>query len=174
MSRYSYWDQVLVVDGEIPLEILQDAKAQIISSGIKKEGKVRGANPDETKYDYVLDKDHKSLFVVKHLESLGVIPRLEGHKTSYGIRYHVMTPGGKMAWHTDVDYSLAVSIYLTDNTGGELQVHHKDDLSQSVTLSPKQGRVVIMKCDNLHRVLELQEGTRESIQVFITYYKEQG
>ena len=172
MNRHSYWDQVLVVDGEIPFEMLQEAKNQIVSSGAQEKGLIAGANPQATKYYYVPDADNKSIFIVKHLESLGVIPKIEGYETRYQIRYHVMTPGGKMAWHTDSTYSIAVSIYLTDSVGGELQIHPKDDLSQSVILSPKQGRVVIMKCDNLHRVLELQEGSRESIQVFITYFNE--
>ena len=170
MSRYAYWDQVLVIDDEIPDEILNSARECVVNAGEIKEGKVLGTNPQETKYNYILDRDQKSFFLISYLESLGVVPQLEGHTTKYGVRYHVMEPGGKMTWHTDKDYSIAISVYLTDNVGGELQVHRKDDLSQSVMISPKRGRAVIMKCDNLHKVLEVQEGPRESIQIFITYY----
>lgn len=170
MSRHSYWDQILVVDGEVPDELLDRARECLVNSGDWQEGKVGGADPQDTKYDFIYDQSQDARFLFEYLKFIGIVPKPEGHEEACGLRYHIMSPGGKMAWHEDGDYSIAISVYLSTPYGGELQALKRGDSSQSVLLQPKRGRVVVMKCDTMHRVLEVRDDVRESIQIFITYY----
>lgn len=167
MTRTCYWDSVLVVDGEIPdslvTELLREKPDNLV------EGEIPNSPvPEETIYKAGHDVGNSTEELYAYLNNLGVIPTLDNHTVRYKANYHVFEKGGKLMWHSDTGYSIAVTAYLTDCVGGELQVLHKDG-TQSVIISPQRNRVVILKCENNHRVLEVLDGQRESIQIFITY-----
>lgn len=183
--RQSYWDAVLVVDNELDEKLMQDVYDELLEvhSILQKN------NVEHIKYDaYIMDdyidnfhkhqtdsdnnytKLQKDFFA--HLKSLNVIPELDNHDTSYHIRAHRMEKGGKMPLHQDESYSIAVSIYLSGCLGGELEAHRFPQdcaVQEAIQVKPKRNRMVVMKCSTEHKVLEVKFGTRESIQLFITY-----
>ena len=170
MSRTGYWDSVLVVDNEVPEELI----TELLDSRPDdfEEGTITNSFfPNETRYKTRQHMEGTVDELYEHLDNLGVIPRVEGCSVKYVANFHSFDKEGKMAWHDDAGHSIAVTLYLTDCYGGELQVLHKDG-TQSVIVSPQRNRVVILKCESRHRVLEVLDGQRESIQIFITYLKD--
>lgn len=167
MSRTSYWDSVLVVDNEMPEDLLTELlinKPEDLEEGVINNSPY----PEDTKYKTKYNVGGAVDKLYEYLDNLGVIPKVEGCSVRRVANFHSLNKGGKMGWHCDTGYSIAVSTYLTGCEGGELQVLHTD-ATQSVIIAPQRNRVVILKCENHHRVLEVLDGQRESIQIFITY-----
>lgn len=183
--RQVYWDSVLVVDNELDEKLMQDVYDELLEvhSTLQKN------DVEHIKYDaYIMDDfvddfhrhqtEEKNNYTklqkefLAHLKGLDVIPELENHDVSYHFRAHQMKKGGQMPLHQDVSYSLAVSIYLSGCLGGELEAHRFPQdcaVQEAIQVKPRRNRMAIMKCSTEHKVLEVKFGTRESIQLFVTY-----
>lgn len=165
-KRTLYWDTVLVVDDGIPEELLEETLHNRPSDFV--DGKVDDEPKSTTRYKSKQDIDASRLY--NFIQEMNIIPKLTNHKTVWHANYHVFNVKDNMGWHADSKYSIAVTLYLTNCVGGELQVLH-DSGTQSILVSPTRNRLVVMKCDQAHRVLDVIEGQRDSIQIFITYVK---
>lgn len=162
----TYWDSILICDNCLPEGIYQKALKVLSQKHEMKEGEVGGADPDDTRYLFTTDSDLG--FVAETLLDSGFIPQLNNHDVQIQVRHHIMEKGGKMAWHCDSGYSIAATAYFSHCDGGELQVE-SPCRTQSVLIKPQPNRVVVIKCDNMHRVAEVFDGKRESVQIFYTF-----
>lgn len=167
MARAAFWDSVLVIDGEISDDLIDQARG--LKPSDLEEGAIEGTDPHETSYKTKNNID--AGFLYNSIDFLGVIPKLDDHEVTWVSNFHSFNAGDRMTLHCDSKYSIAMTVYLTECVGGELQICKGDDYSQSVVLSPLPNRLIIMKCENQHRVLEVTDGTRDAIQFFITYTK---
>jgi hypothetical protein len=169
----------LVSDDEVDASIAKKLVSFVEENSFYVKGVVENSPEKDTNYlsRHTKDKSEIEGVFFNHLLSLDLIPILPGHKIHYVSKVHEMKRGGKMAWHNDGDYSLAISYYLSDCTGGELEVvlFENDDsnLQKTIKISPKENRIVVMKGNNLHRVLPVKSGERKSIQIFLTFLYEQ-
>lgn len=176
-------DLVSVSDDILDVNLVTDAYETLTILTEEGEGTVQGSKKNLTKYSYwqvsvqsgeKLDIEER---LFNHILSLGVVPVIPEHDINYSIRVHKMGKGGKMTWHYDGSYSIALSIYLSECSGGELEIELLGDndygLSKNLFVSPRKGRMVVMKCDTRHRVLRVKDGERRSIQIFITYLKKE-
>lgn len=166
--RNAYWDSVLVCDGEIDSNTIDEWKGVLGSANRKST--VDGTPESESLFFASKPNRDVSDAIFDKLRNIGIMPVLENHKVWTLAKLHRMNPGGKMARHNDYDYSLAATIYLSDCVGGELKVYSGYD--QDLLIKPVTGRVVVLKCDNDHQVLEVESGIRESIQLFVRYEHE--
>lgn len=161
--RNAYWDTVLVSDGEIDARTLYDWRDRL--NVCLKSAFVEGAPESESCFLASDDSFEISKEIFDVLCNLGIIPDFGCSNINTIAKLHVMGVGGKMARHDDYSYSLAVTIYLSSCVGGELKVYSRYD--QDILISPVFGRLVLLKCQNDHEVLEVKGGCRESIQLFI-------
>lgn len=168
MSIVTYWDKLLVADNLIPDEIMK--KLHEYSEEGKSLEKGIVANDEKGFSDYKF-AHHDFSYLKDWVMKSGLIPELQGHEKEVTARYHFMSEGGCMSWHCDTSYSVAASVYLNECEGGELQVS-SDCGTQSVMVSPITNRIVIIKCEQMHRVLPVLSGERHSIQIFVTYVKQ--
>lgn len=170
--RTVYWDTALVVDNLIPEDMLSKMVEDVRDDAINLiEDVVTGTPTDDT--EYKASENNSFDYVLDWVLGQDLLPTLEGHEISGVARHHRLEKGGKMAWHEDHMYSIAVSVYLTSCVGGEIQIC-KNCGTQSVLVEPKPNRIIVMKCDSYHRVLEVLDGERESIQIFLKYIKLNG
>ena len=168
------WDRVLVVDGLIDLQTIDNYCNFLDSMGEYTLAYI------ETDGDKIYDKgsgvfqgvdDVAESDYAQKLISSDLVPILPDHKIHHVTKVHKMIVGSLMAIHTDQFYSIAVTTYITNCVGGELVVEHPET-GELAKIEPKRGRTVILKCDTPHSVLEVIEGERKSLQTFLTYYKE--
>lgn len=166
VNVFTYWDSVLVCDNCFPESVYSKAVIALNHNLGMTEGEVGGANKEDTKYRFTAGLDLN--FLADNLIERGLIPTLPDHGIEKQIRHHVMLEGGKMAWHCDSGYSIAATAYFSSCDGGELQIESPCG-TQSILINPQPNRVVVIKCDNMHRVAEVFGGKRESIQIFYTF-----
>lgn len=164
--RSIYWDSVLIQDNALPRDLFEKLKKDAYFQNDLKEGIVDNTDPDKT--SYLFSEDHTFDYLDEWIGSTDIIPRLDHHDQSWAVRHHLMTKGGKMAWHSDASYSIAVTIYLNSCEGGELQIQSQCG-TQGIIVCPIENRAVVIKCDQRHCVLPVLGGDRHSIQVFIKY-----
>ena len=173
--RYNIEDIALVSDGEVDASIAEKLVSFVENNSFYTKGIVGNSPEKDTNYLASCTKDRSEIEAAffNHLLSLNLIPILPGHEISYVSKVHEMKRGGKMAWHTDSIYSLAISYYLSDCVGGELEIvlfeNDESDLQKTIKISPKKNRVVVLKGDNMHRVLPVKSGNRKSIQIFLNF-----
>ncbi len=175
-------DKVLISDNEINYDLdrfcsyLQDKRNSEV-------GLIFNTPPEDTIYttwQEVSDEKRLIEYQPDNLQSeeerffdllmkLNMIPVMDNHRVAFCIHVHEMLEGGKMAWHDDGKYSLAVSIYLTEPDGGALEVivDSQDGVSSNLVIKAQKGRAVVVKGETPHRVLEVKKGPRKSLQVFI-------
>lgn len=189
MARQIFADRVLISDEELDLEFLQKTYAFIQSTaGDGEEGVVDNTPPEDTKYRAwqsmrrtkrvykgELRSEDPDDVLFHELMEKSFIPVLPDHNITYSIRAHEFEGGGKMTFHCDGGYSIAVTIYLTEVKGGELEIRlgKINGVWSNIVVETKPTRAVILKCDTQHRVLDVIEGVRKSIQIFITYEKQE-
>ena len=173
--RYNIEDIVLVSDDEVDASIAEKLVSFVENNSAYTKGVVENAPEKDTNYLFRCTKDKSQIEGVffNHLLSLDLMPILPGHEISYVTKVHEMKRGGKMAWHDDGNYSLAISYYLSDCTGGELEVvlfeNDDNNLQKTIKISPKKNRIVVLKGNNMHRVLPVKSGNRKSIQIFLEF-----
>lgn len=187
MNSENIWDRVLVVDGLIDLKIADDYANYLESLGDWSLAYIDILEEDKRLYDdgsgvYQTPVDNLDTKYTDALFNSKILPQLPNTNVEHSTRLHSMKVGSLMAIHTDKLYSLAVTTYLSDCSGGDLVVEHPDRdeikirgklLTKAIKLrkiKPKRGRTVILKCDTPHSVLEVKDGERRSLQTFITYY----
>ena len=158
----------MICDRIIPELIYEKAVNEGINQKELEEGFVRGANPSDTIYG--VSEDNSFDFLGDWLLESGLIPVLPDHDVRIATRFHRMKVGGKMTWHHDSSFSVAASVYLSECSGGELEVQSKCN-TQTLCIKPIPNRIVVLKCDNMHRVKEVLGGCRDSVQVFYTFTK---
>ena len=164
----TYWDLVLAKDNALEQKLFEKVRDQALKDNVCREGIVKNTEPSDTKYKFSEDKSFD--YLKEWAIASPVIPKLNDHEIHIATRHHVMEVGGKMTWHTDHNYSVAVSIYLTNCDGGEIEVSAPCQ-TQSVVIKPVENRAVVLKCNQFHRVLPVLDGTRHSIQMFIKYVR---
>mgnify|MGYP005988406595 CR=1 FL=1 len=179
--RYTFEDVVLISDEEADINVAEKFVSFIERKVPFKEGIVSDTPSNETKYrvgfinNYTenIEKSAEETELFNHLLSLNLLPVPPNHDIHYITKVHEMKRGGKMAWHNDGDYSLAVTFYLSECVGGELEVllgaNDEGDIKNTVKVSPKRNRIVVLKGLNDHRVLNVKSGKRKSIQIFIKF-----
>ncbi len=179
--RYTIEDIVLISDDEVDINVAEKFVSFIEKTASFKDGVVRGTSANKTKYrvgflnNYTknTEKSAEEVELFNHLLSLSLLPVLPGRDIEYITKVHQMKRGGKMAWHNDGDYSLAVTLYLSECVGGELEVvvgaNEKGDIKNIVKVSPKKNRIVVLKGSNEHRVVGVKSGKRKSIQIFVKF-----
>jgi hypothetical protein len=173
--RYNIEDIALVSDDEVDASIAKKLVSFVEENSTYTKGVVENSPEKDTTYfaSYTKDKSEIEAIFFNYLLSLNLIPILPGHEISYVTKVHEMKRDGKMAWHNDGDYSLAISYYLSDCTGGELEVvlfeNDESDLQKTIKISPKKNRIVVLKGNNMHRVLPVKSGNRKSIQIFLNF-----
>ena len=162
----AHWDSVLIVDSSLPEEVLSQIESAIKANKKFEKGIVGGGDPEKTNYHWSTDSSFK--FVEDWLIDSGLIPILQNHDIEITSRHHQRMEGGKMTWHCDGTYSIAATVYLSSCEGGELEVK-SPCRTKSILIKPSINRIVVIKCDNEHRVLPVKEGVRDTIQVFFTF-----
>lgn len=180
--RYDIEDTILICDDEIDPFVAEKFAAYTEKNKSFEDGIVGNTPDSENKYRVAfinnykknIEKSSEEVEFFNHLLSLNLLPILPDHDIIYVTKVHEMRRGGKMAWHNDGSYSLAISYYLSDCVGGELEViigsNNEGDIEKSIRVRPKINRIVIMKGDNQHRVLPVKSGKRRSIQMFVDFY----
>lgn len=168
MIVHTYWDQVSICENAIPDSILQLAETGFLQSTDFQTGDVPNTNPTDSDYKFLENMNDVPCEFYDYLLDLGIIPELNNHVMSCSARFHRLEPNGKIAWHTDAMSSVAVTIYLNEVVGGELQIRHVNN--EEILIRPQRGMVVVIKCGVPHRVLEVKEGIRNTIQLFISYH----
>lgn len=164
----TYWDSVLIADNCLPEDLLGQAKKSLCH-GLKMDlGTVE--NTPKKDNEYLCTEKISANFVADWLLSSGLIPKLDSHDIKYCVRHHRMEKGGKMTWHCDGCYSIAATCYFSECVGGELEVESPCG-THSLSIKPMNNRVVVIKCDNRHRVAEVLDGKRDSLQIFYTFLK---
>lgn len=164
----TYWDSVLVADNCLPEDIFNKARKILDHQFLMSEGLVDNTPKEQTSYS--VTEQINADFVADWILESGFIPLLENHDIEYVVRHHRMQDGGKMAWHCDGCYSIAATAYFSNCEGGELEVRSKCE-THSISIKPRINRVVVIKCDNMHRVSEVRSGPRDSLQIFYTFLK---
>ena len=168
------WDLVLIVDDLIELKVIDEyakyldslgekSLAHIETSGVKFYDSGTGVFQSQVDYE---NSKYSRLII-----NSGLVPILPNHEIKIKSRMHTMRVGSLMETHTDDGHSIAVTTYITGCVGGELIVKNKET-GELAKIEPKRGRTVILKCDTPHKVLEVADGERKSLQTFITYCKE--
>jgi len=166
MARFIYWDTALVVDDELSQNTLDAAKSLKPKNKDFKKGCIIGADEGDTNFMAKNKIDASDIYAA--INQLNIIPYIESEEVEWWANFHSMSVGGKMAWHNDSNNSLAVSMYLGTCSGGQLQVLSPCG-TQSVMISPRENRIVVLKAETKHRVLEVEDGSRDSLQFFIRY-----
>jgi len=186
MTRQVYFDRVLVCDDEFSLAELETVHNYMKETKYE-NGFIDGdPEPEKTKFKRYadskiwllenLEEDDLSpdQAFLKKLMSLNMIPILANHKIELQISGHVLEKGGGMAFHNDGIYSCAATIYLDSVKGGEFEARISNDngVDFILSVSPRANRAIVIKAGIEHRVKEVKEGVRRSIQVFAKYSKE--
>jgi len=185
--RHVIDDTVLISDGEVDSGLAEKLVSFLESNFHYEEGMIGKTLSEKTKYRSVSreyskvkieKKSPEESDFVNHLIDLKMIPIIPKHRLDYVCRVHEMEEGGQMDWHDDNGHSLAVSYYLSECVGGELEVvldrNDDCDIERVIRLSPKTNRIVVMKGANMHRVLPVESGKRKSVQIFIEFFKPPG
>lgn len=160
-----YWDRICIADGCFDVNWFEELSDLIEKNNSSEIGIVNNTDPSETSYTAHVGNWNKYKDWFDYIVDLKLFPILPDHETHWFFRVHKMEVGGKMAEHCDGNFSLAVSIYLSECEGGELCIRGED----SILVSPKVGRMVVLKCDTLHSVLPVKQGIRKSIQLFVKF-----
>lgn len=158
----------MIADHAIPKDLYEKTVAISSRTDEMMKGAVGNTDPSDTDYNFT--EDHQFDYLGKWLQDSGLIPILPDHDVKMASRHHRMHKAGKMAWHCDGDYSIAATLYLSQCEGGELQVLAPCE-TKSIFVKPMPNRLVVLKCENRHRVVEVIEGQRDSIQIFFTYVR---
>jgi hypothetical protein len=166
--RRSYWDRLLIADDALQIELFDELFDKLSLSTQEEEGIVNGCDPEDTKYKALPGDWNTCPEYFAALMAANIVPVLPNHDIHYIFRGHTMHEGGKMATHADQSYSIAVSIYLSECKGGRFRALDPDS-DDEVLVAPRRNRAVVIKCETFHSVLEVEEGERKSIQVFIRY-----
>lgn len=178
--RHVIDDTVLISDDEVNSDVAEKLVSFLESNFDYEEGTIGNIPSDKTKYRFkgggkIEKNSSEESNFVNHLIDLEMIPVMQGHRLEYTCKVHEMEEGGKMDWHDDHGHSLAVSYYLSECVGGELEVvlatNDDCDIERVIRLSPKRNRIVVMKGANMHRVLPVEAGKRKSVQIFLQFCK---
>ena len=176
-------DKVLISDNEINYD-LDRFYDYLQAKRIGKQGIVHNSPPEESVYtawqetnpeDRLIEYQPDNLQSEEErffdlLIKLSMIPILDDHRLIFCIHAYEMLEGGKMFWHDDGKYTLAMTVYLTTpEEGGELEVviDALDGVSSNLIVDAIKGRAVVIKGKNAHRVREVKKGRRKSLQIFI-------
>lgn len=170
MARFAYWDTVLVIDDELPEDLINRKIKEKPSTNEMVNGSIVGSDPSKTSYLTRNNSNASDLF--DEISAMGVIPILEDHDVTWHSNFHSLSRGSKMDWHTDSGKSIAMTLYLGSCCGGDLHIKAPCK-TQSVIISPRRNRLIVMKANTLHSVSEVESGVRDSIQFFITYRRKE-